>query len=324
MKLSFKDLKKITFGAVSVYEDNGYLVCERFTEKQKECYKKYRTISLRNKVNATAGIRFSFKSNTEFIKFNYVLDYASSRQFAYFDVLVNGKIVSHEGTEKICEEEKALEVFLEKGEKEIEIYFPWSMRGKIKNFEISNNASLFPLKRRKTMISYGDSITQGYDAIYPANSYVSKLAKALDCDVYNKAIGGDTFFPELLEAKEGFIPDIVTVAYGVNDSVKCSWGEFVFNCKTFFELLYENYKSSKIYVITPIWVLREDGRDPTKLSLSEVREFIKQTAHSYENVTIIDGFELVPCKEEFFTDGLHPNDEGFKFYIENLIKNLKF
>ena len=326
MILTLNDIKKITFGAVSVYENNGFVIFERFTEKQKDCYKKYRTLSLHNKVNATASVKIAFKSNTDYLKFDYILDYASSREYAYFDVLVNGNIVYSTGTDKIDVSEKILEVNFEKGEKSIEIYFPWSMRAKIKNFEISDNASIIPKKHSKIMLAYGDSITQGYDSIHPSYAYINQLAKALDSELFNKAIGGDTFFPELLEAKDGFFPDIVTVAYGTNDWLKCSYGEFVFNTKTFFEMLYENYKNTKIYVITPIWKLsEEDGTKPmVNISFAEHRLFIKNTALQYENITVIDGDYLVPHDTALFADKiLHPNDDGFSFYSKNLIEKIK-
>lgn len=326
MFLTINQIKNITFGAVSVYEDNGYILFDRFTEKQKECYKNYRTISLQGKVKATAGVRFSFVSDTKFLKFNYILDYASSRDFAYFDILVNGELVAHIGKDKIDNSEKALEVSFEKGEKHIEVYFPWSMKTTIRNLEISDNATLTPKKRAKTMIAYGDSITHGYDAFYPSNVYVTKLAKYFDADLFNKAIGGDTFFPELLNCKDTFIPDIVTVAYGTNDWKISTREEFMFNAKAFFEQLYENYNGSKIYVITPIWRLEEeDGTKPTtNWTLLEHRDFIKEIALQYENVTVIDGYELVPHDTELFLDKrLHPNDDGFKYYIENLIKAIE-
>lgn len=327
MFLTINQIKNITFGAVSVYEDNGYILFDRFTEKQKECYKNYRTISLQGKVKATAGVRFSFVSDTKFLKFSYILDYASSRDFAYFDILVNGELVAHIGKEKIDNSEKVLEVSFEKGEKHIEVYFPWSMKTTIRNLEISDGASLKGKNRSKTMIAYGDSITHGYDAFYPSNAYVSKLAKYFDADLFNKAIGGDTFFPELLNCKDTFIPDIVTVAYGTNDWLKCDTGEFVFNTKTFFELLYDNYKSSKIYVITPIWKMaEEDGTKPTvDMSFAELRLFIKNTAKEYENITVIDGENLIPHSAKYYADAkvLHPNDDGFKYYSENLIKEIK-
>ncbi len=327
MILALNDIKKITFGAVNVIEENGFFVFNRFTEKQKECYKKYRTISLYGKTNATAGVRLSIKSNTSYLKFNYCLSYGSSRDFAYFDIYINKELSYHFGKDKLDDNICSFECKMPIGENYIEVYFPWSTHAKICNFEIEDGASLIPVSRKKTMIAYGDSITQGYDSIYPSRAYICQLAKFFDTDLYNKAIGGDTFFPELLEAKDVFVPDIVTVSYGTNDWLICSHEEFVFNTKTFFELLYENYKSSKIYVITPIWKkAEEDGTVPTvNFNFAEHRAFIKHTALSYDNVTVIDGDDLVPHDSKYFADEkvLHPNAEGFKYYAENLIKAIK-
>lgn len=326
MVLALNDIKKITFGAVNVVEENGVFVFNRFTEKQKECYKKYRTISLYGKTNATAGVRLSFKSNTSYLKFNYYLTYGSSRDFAYFDIYVNKELSYHFGKDKLDDNICSFECKMPTGENYIEIYFPWSTHADICNFEIEDGASLIPVSKSKTLIAYGDSITQGYDAFYPSRAYICQLAKLFDADLYNKAIGGDTFFPELLEAKDVFIPDIVAVSYGTNDWKKSTREEFEFNAKTFFELLYENYKNSKIYVITPIWRLEEeDGTKPTiNWTLLEHRDFIKKIALQYENVTVIDGYDLVPHDTELFSDKrLHPNDEGFKYYAENLIKSIK-
>ena len=58
--------------------------------------------------------------------------------------------------------------------------------------------------------------------------------------------------------------------------------------------------------------------------MAEHREFIKKVALQYDNVIVIDGYDLVPHDTELFSDKrLHPNDDGFKYYAENLIKAIK-
>ena len=131
MLLTLSDIKKITFGAVSVIEENGVFVFNRFTEKQKDCYKKYRTISLYGKTTATAGIRFSFKSNTSYIKFNYYLSYGSSRDFAYFDIYVNGQLTYHIGKEKLDDNVCALECKMPKIRGNLRQLFPFIRKTKL-------------------------------------------------------------------------------------------------------------------------------------------------------------------------------------------------
>ncbi len=324
MKLNLNDIKKITFGATAITEENGVIEFKRFTEKQKESYLTLRTVSLHHKVNSTSGVRFSFKTDSLYLNLKYFMVYASSRLYAYFDVVVNGQLYHHFGTESIAEEEYFENITLPFGEKHVELYFPWSVSAKLTLVELEDGAKIIPVKRKRVMLSFGDSVTQGYDAKYPTNTYISKLSKALDADVYNKAIGGDTYFPELLLNGDGIVSDIVTVAYGTNDWFKLNEEDFKFNVKTFFELLTEKYSYSKIIVITPIWRKEEEGVSPNGYSLDSAREFIKNTALSYSAVTVIDGKDLVSHDIEKFEDKrLHPNDNGFNEYSENLIKKLK-
>ena len=80
---------------------------------------------------------------------------------------------------------------------------------------LDDGATIEGLYRKYKMISFGDSITHGYDAIYPSLSYASQLAQNLDAEQLNKGIGGDIFFPALLDEKDAFEPDFITVAYGI-------------------------------------------------------------------------------------------------------------
>ncbi len=324
MQLSFNDIKKITFGAVCITENDGLIEFNRFTEKQKQAYLTHRTIALHGKVNCTSSIRFSFITDATVFKMEYQLINASSRNFAYFDVMVDGELIGHFGSDNFTQEESVYETLLKNGKKHVEVYFPFSANVKIKSIELLGGSILEPKKRKYTMIAYGDSITQGYDATYSSQAYVNKLACYLDADLFNKAIAGDTFFPELLENKDVIVPDIVTVAYGTNDWTKCSYEEFKFNLNAFFELLYENHRESKIIVITPVW--RDDIETrfpPINISFNELRERIKKVALSYDNITVIDGDNLIPPDLNLFRDKhLHPNDEGFSYYSKNLIEKV--
>jgi hypothetical protein len=53
------------------------------------------------------------------------------------------------------------------------------------------------------------------------------------------------------------------------------------------------------------------------------RSIVAQEAEAL-NLIHIDGLDLVPPIPEFFGDGfLHPNDEGFSIFAENLIIQLE-
>ena len=76
-------------------------------------------------------------------------------------------------------------------------------------------------KKPKTLTLFGDSITQGYDVLYPSSHYLLKCAATLNAQIYNKAIGGDIFRPELAQIKDSYEPDYIVVAYGTNDWNSC-------------------------------------------------------------------------------------------------------
>ena len=52
-------------------------------------------------------------------------------------------------------------------------------------------------------------------------------------------------------------------------------------------------------------------------------EMIKRVAGSYENVTIVDGFKLVPHLSEYYLDNLHPNIIGAETYGRNLAEHIR-
>ena len=53
--------------------------------------------------------------------------------------------------------------------------------------------------------------------------------------------------------------------------------------------------------------------DPTTSSLK------KAIAEKYDNITVVDGFKLVPHTAEYFIDNLHPNCLGSEIYGRNLV-----
>ena len=172
------------------------------------------------------------------------------------------------------------------------------------------------------MLVYGDSITQGYDSTTPARSYAMQLVRALDADARNKAIGGEVFCPELSKVKNDIEPDYISVAYGTNDWSRIPRADIKKNARQFYLNLRENYPGAKIFAITPIW--RKDYQREDRYDFMAISAIINESVKDIPNVVVIEGFDLVPHKEEYFADlRLHPNDEGFKYYAENLIAEIK-
>lgn len=335
MDLKIEQIKEITQGAVRIEEKEDGIRFYRFTEEQEKLYKEY-SDDFYNKTFSPTGVKLVFKTNSNSLFLKVFTEKSSSRTYFAFDILVNGKFVDSldnysdkEIPEMYPHKQYELGEFskrfeFESGEKEITVVFPFSVKVALEQISIDDGANVKSVKKEKKILMFGDSITHGYDSLHTSKNYASKLADALDAELINKGIGGEIFFPALAKTKEGFLPEYITVAYGTNDWNKLlKREEFENNCKEFYKALSENYPDSKIFAITPIW--RKDYLDEKNVGAFEsVGEYIGSVAEELDNVICINGFELVPHDEKCFGDlYLHPNEDGFKYYFENLYKIIK-
>ncbi|MBQ4137265.1 MAG: SGNH/GDSL hydrolase family protein [Clostridia bacterium] len=337
MKLSTEQIKGITAGAVRIEENEGKISFYRFTKEEEEFYLDRSPADFYKKTFATAGVKLCFKTNSKALGLKVGVKQASSRKYFAFDICVNGELYDSINNydnvdypdsyaafgdfEQREDFEKSID--LPNGENEITIYFPWSYAGSLISLTLDDGATLAPVKREKTLLMYGDSITHGYDALHPINTYSTRLADKLGYAQYNKAIGGEIYVPGLARIKQDFTPDLISVAYGSNDWSKCSKDTFERNCAEFFEALVQNYPYTEIYVITPIW--RKDENEAREFGkFSSVALHIEECVKKYPQITLVNGYNFVPHEEKYFADlRLHPNDAGFEHCTENLLKALK-
>ena len=322
MILSLEQVRSITHGTAYLEEDNGFFRFHRFTAEQEETYESLHP-DLAIKTPATAGVRLAFETDSKALAFQFRLIKASSREVGRIDVYVDGVMVAHTGQPEYREGvtcRTAIE--LSEGTKYVEIYLPWAMRADLGAIELDDGATLAPVSRRLTWLVFGDSITQGYDCKYPSLSYVSTVARLLDANELNKGIGGEVFFPELLEKADAIEPDLITVAYGTNDWSRGDRPKFEENCRAFYERLSALYPNAKIFALSPIW--RNNGTEETGFGapVTCVYDVLCEKTADLANVTVIRGDAFIPHLKAFTTDGLHPNDIGFQIFAQALASEL--
>ncbi len=334
MNLNLSQIRDIITGAVRIEEIDNGIHFYRFTKQQEELYKN-RSDDFYKKTFATSGVQMRFRTNSQTLFLRTEITGGSSRTYFAFDVFINGvkidtldnfsdiDIPQNYTTLKLPHGEFSKKFNLGVGDKEVCIYFPWSVNAVVKELTLDDDSFIKSSKPNKRMLCFGDSITHGYDALYPCNKYITKLADVLNAEEYNKAIGGEIFFPELAATREDFEPDYITVAYGTNDWNRCDEVEFTHNCKEFLYNLNINYPNSKIFVITPIW--RKEMNEIRQFGeFKNIEKIIKNQAEEFENISVVQGFEFVPQNENLFADlRLHPNDKGFEYYFKNLSKHIK-
>ena len=324
MKLTYENIKSAVCGAAKVWEEDGFTHFRRFTEEESECYGRYRQEGYKQRTYNSASIRLAFVTDSARIAFNYRFLTTPCRDLGCFDVAVNGALVHYTAVEKGVLEGSA-DIALGCGEKTVEIYFPWSKGMSLADVTLDDGATFAPKKRRLKMINFGDSITHGYVALNPSLSYANQLGVLLDADGMNKAIGGDRFFPELMECESGMTdPDIITVAYGINDWACHTRATVERRCRDFYFALSKKYPMAKIFAVSPIWSDRVNT-PPEKFGdvLTAVDPIIRAATEDLANVTVIDGMTLAPNLGGFYTDGVHPNDLGMGVYARNLALAIK-
>ncbi len=325
MKLNIEQISEITLGAAYIDKHNDAVIFHRFTKEQEEAYS-LRSADFYRKTSACSGIRLEFTTDSKSLYMGGTVTNASSRRFYGFDIFVNGQLnKAYKDETSAIGEVKSFEITANLGDgiKTVSVLLPWSAKVNLSFFELDDNSYVKPVKKETTMLIFGDSITQGYDASSPSKSYAAKLINALSAKAINKAIGGEVFWKELSLMKDDISPDYITVAYGTNDWSKQSKKDFEENCLGFYENLNKNYPNAKIFAITPIW--RTDCESTEKDFLFPYAEqYIRTVAEKVPNITVISGFDFVPKNPDYFSDRyVHPNDEGFEFYADNLLSKLK-
>lgn len=333
-KFGIEKIREITAGAVRIEEKAGFVHLCRFTEEQEELYRE-RNEDFYMKSFSASGVKLSFRTNSENVLLKVRVSQGSSRKYFSFDVFKDGEYMesldNFSGMELLGDYSKidcplgdfSKNFNLGCGEKTVCIHLPWSAKVMIEGIFTDDGSFVEGIKPQKKLLAFGDSITQGYDALRPHNRYISKLADFLGAQEFNKAIGGEVFFPELALTKESFIPDIITVAYGTNDWNSTDSETFVKNCRGFFDNLSKTYPDTKIFAITPIW-RKEIGEERVFGEFEKVEKLIGEITKDYENVKVISGFDFVLHEEKYFGDlRLHPNDAGFGLYAKNLYGKIK-
>ena len=334
MILTYEKIKEISLGAVRVLDDGEKINFCRFTEAQAELYKNRRS-DFYMKSFSTSGVRLYFKTDSKNLCLDIFTEDGSSRNFFSLDVFVNGKMLGC--IDNFSEIELPMgysgislplgdysgSFVLGEGDKEVCIYMPWSVKTSIKRMSIDDGAYIEAIKPSKRLIAYGDSITQGYDALRPSNHYLSRLCEALDAEQINKAIGAEVFYSPLAALADEVIPDYVTVAYGTNDWNYSKVENMKKNCAEFYRNIRNNYPNAKIFAITPIW--RKEFLEPRDFpDFLSVDKIIRETVAEIPDVHVISGFDFVKKEEKYFADlRLHPNDDGFAQYFDALWSQIK-
>lgn len=208
----------------------------------------------------------------------------------------------------------------------LRFHFPYGDAVDLLGFTLPPPARLLapqPARPKVRWLACGDSITQGFHATSALASYPSLVGAAKNWETYNAGIGGRCIEAEDGVALAGIPADIVTLLLGFNDYFHQRTPS---DCGRNYATLLRALRSGgeprrSIVVITPLWSSHDMVRGHT---LADYRRAITTAAQSMADpaLTIIAGEALIPSQPEFFSDGIHPNDAGFRVLANNLARLL--
>lgn len=326
MRLNPEEIRSVATGILDMKTDGSSVRLLRMTDAQRAVYPED-YVGWR-RAQTMAGVTLDFRTDSRALTLACSDICLNPAYHCTFDVLVDGAFYTSFSMAIAKPEEVPAppsgfrHTFpLPEGDKRITLYFPlYTMQ--IDAVELDDGAQFAPCSRRWKWVVFGDSISEGREPDHPCNTYVCRLARMLDAEVYNQAISGEIFRSRKL--LPGSYPqcDFVSVAYGTNDFRKQEPDLLVPEMSAFLKQVAEEFPTTPIFCLLPLW--RKDKDVITRgRTLEEVRAILRQEAERYPQIHIIDCWNFIPHEEDYFYDRrLHPNDAGFACYAEALYPEL--
>lgn len=202
-------------------------------------------------------------------------------------------------------------------------------RGYFKIFDIIGDIE--PPKRtqcpRKTLLSYGSSITHGSNAIDASHTWVAILAHNLNMDARNLGMAGSCAMePEMIEyiASEGEKGhwDIVTLELGIN---VLHWEEekIVSRVENAIIQIAGRNMEKPVFVISPFYYCGDDfdNNGYADKWRRVIEQIVKKLA--YSNVIYINGLDIIGDMSYMSADEVHPNIYGVQQIADKITYCIK-
>lgn len=283
----------------------------------------------RNSGQYETGVMLDFYSDTNKLKISCTVMDAEVRDYDLkFGLLINRKAVESV-TRKVNKNDHIAEEFdLPPGDKRITLVFPCCHTVAIDKISIDKNAAVCKVRKKKTIVLLGDSITEGSECLRPECAYFNKLALKYDLYSINMAVSGRSFNDYNLLGDYSIKPDYVLIANGTNSFCmgsapkEAAFGELEKTMETVIKAAGSYFPEATIIGLLPIWRSDENGPNFT---LRETAEKMKEIYQRYDGIKIIDCYRYIPFDAKYFSNSnlaLHPNYAGHAIYGDRLIEDI--
>lgn len=322
MELTFEQIISAANGIVRTEQNDLGLELHRFTREQEAFFHKTHPLYCNSyffngyfskNCRTCAGVTLDFISDAKTFKIDFgKIECVELKDPLpqMFDLYIDDEFVeSYEINNEILYESS--------GEKHrFTLHFPHFAFPIISKVELGEATVFKPLKKKIDILFLGDSITHGARTFHPSNTYVMRVARNLDIAIVNQGNSGFVYDADSVE--KVCDPKIVVTAYGINDFMKKNLQMLESDTAEFIKKVKALYPNSRIVSILPLWTAW-DGEDEN--FKKDESACLKKVYEEYSDY-IIDGRSLIPHDEKYLYDKVHPNDEGFKYYGNNLTKEL--
>jgi hypothetical protein len=194
----------------------------------------------------------------------------------------------------------------------VRIWLP-ALRGALVRDVICDGSFVRPVARRGQLLALGDSIVQGFVSGDPARSWPALLAMRQDLDLVNQGVGGQVFQPGSLFGLAGYInPARIVVSFGENYRYEpCMARRVSLDIRGYLGEVHRLWPQVPVHVLTPLWHDEEASPSHGMSCFEHVADLIAAQVESFDNMTLLDGLELLEHDAALLADGYeHPNERG--------------
>ncbi len=289
-------------GYVDVELEDDFYFLYRFSREQRAFYQsELDWFGLMSRCQA--GMKICV-DHCSLISFDFKCKKQMKGEVCFESVTKDGAVRRH--VFSVTEELGRAEMYFDK--EDVMVYFPYAVQMGIKNVVIHGDAAA---KKERVILSFGDSITQGFTTEEPSQTYPSILGRDFDADVYNFGISGFVMKIGILnDIKYLPTPWIITFAYGTND-----WAyerEYQEDMQSIFYELAMQYPTVPIFILVPI--ARGNETECLKYgTLEDVRNSLCLEASKYPNFKVLESGRDMNIEMHFLEDATHPNSIGMRY-----------
>lgn len=291
---------------------------------------------IKKRANKTAGGRIIFKTNSANIDIEILLGKGETYPWFSLSGSVGVDVYKGIGKEKDWVktyypdsiDDKTISVKLENEEDIQQFTLNMPLYSEVEDIQImiDENAELYPVNSytiEKPIVFYGSSITQGCSATRPGTSYPDIVTRYFDANLVNLGFSSSAKGEEVMAEMIATI-DMSALVMEYDHNVE-TVEELEMTHEKFYRVIRAKHPDIPIVFLSRLTGGLSCSEEEAEQRRSVIRDTYESAIAKGENVYFIDGNELLPSetKDDYFVDGVHPNDRGMAIMAEAVIECLE-